>query len=82
MAVLQQAKSVPPVSNDASPFSAEEASKLFDETARRYMDMSGKDFLNAWDNGRFATPELKLRAMRVAVLIPLVRKTSARKKSR
>lgn len=81
MTVLQ-AKPVRAVANDSSSFSADEASKLFDDTARRYMDMSGKDFLRAWDNGQFATPELKLRAMRVAVLIPLVRKTSARKKSR
>ena len=82
MPTTLQTRPVRPVSANAAPFSADEASKLFDETARRYMNMSGEQFLHAWDNGQFATSEIRSRAMRVAILIPLVRKTSARKKSR
>lgn len=61
------------------PFTAEEARALFDETARQYMDMSGEEFLRLWDN---SGPNLGPWAMRVAMLIPLIRKTGARQKSR
>jgi hypothetical protein len=65
-----------------SAFTPEEAANLFDATARQYMGMSGVDFLSAWDNDQFRDPDIKTRAMRVAILIPLIRKTSARTKSR
>jgi hypothetical protein len=63
-------------------FSSEEARALFDNTAKQYMGMSGNDFLDGWDSGKFRDAKTKPRAMRVAILIPLVRKTSARKQSR
>lgn len=63
-------------------FTPEEAENLFDATARQYMGISGAEFLQAWDHGKFREAEVNTRAMRVAILIPLVRKTSARKKSR
>jgi|GEM_PF-857551 len=62
-------------------FTPEEANNLFDATARRYMGISGDEFLQRWDNGEFRDSESQARAMRVAILIPIVRKTSARKKS-
>lgn len=82
MPATLKAKPVRELSTDASPFNADEASQLFDATARQYMGMSGEQFLRAWDNGHFATPDQRSRAVRVASLIPLIRKTSARKKSR
>ena len=64
-------------------FTSDEAWRLFDITAWRYMRMSGHDFLLAWDEGRFRGVSSEARrATRVAILIPSVRKTSARKKSR
>lgn len=60
-------------------FTVAEAKALFDKTARQYMDMSGEEFLRLWDG---SGPNLGPRAMRVAMLIPLIRKTSARQKSR
>jgi hypothetical protein len=64
-------------------FTTDEAWRLFDDTARQYMRMSGAEFLRAWDDGDFRgeTSEAH-RAVRVAILIPSVRKTSARKKPR
>ena len=63
-------------------FTSEEAKALFDKTARQYMNMTGEEFISGWENGRFRDAETKSRAMRVAILIPLVRKISARKKPR
>jgi hypothetical protein len=71
-----------PATQNTDAFSASEAIRLFDATARLYTGLSGEDFLHAWDCGRFTDPESKMRAMRVAILIPLVRKTSARKPTR
>jgi hypothetical protein len=71
----------PIIDEKSGPFTSEEARILFDKTARRYMDMSGDQFLRAWENGEFRDADMKARAMRVAVLIPLVRKTRARKES-
>jgi hypothetical protein len=65
---------------DTSAFSRDEAQQLFDATARRYTGMSGEDFLSAWDEGTLSTSVVGV--MRVAALIPLVRKTCARKQTR
>lgn len=61
---------------------ADEAFQLLDATAKRYLDISGTEFLARWDAGVYHNSELNNRAMRVALLIPMVRLTSARKKSR
>lgn len=34
----------------------EEALAMFDETARRYMNMSGEEFLHRWETGDFEDP--------------------------
>ena len=80
MQVLAEAKRLRVVSMARDVFSREEAKRLFDETARQYLSMSGDEFLCRWDNGTFKG-STDTRAMRVAILIPLVRKTSARQKS-
>jgi hypothetical protein len=67
---------------NAAPFTPEEAKALFDRTSRQYMGLSGEEFLAGWDNGKFRDADIKSRAMRVAILIPLVRKNSARKQTR
>lgn len=77
----RQTKSQTPSSETIAQFTQEEAKALFDKTANRYMGMSGEEFLIGWDRGNFRDAETKQRAMRVAMLIPLVRKISARKKS-
>jgi len=59
----------------------DEAKRLFDETAERYLNLSGAEFLKKWDEGHYRTSKVRTRAERVAMLIPMVRSTSARKKS-
>lgn len=47
---------------------------LFDAAARRYLQMSGDEFLKAWDKGEFGhDPDSHRGVMDVAILIPLVR---------
>lgn len=60
--------------------SQEEASSFFDAAARRYLNISGKEFLDRWDAGYFSGSCSDTRATRVAMLIPMVRPTIARKK--
>jgi hypothetical protein len=67
------------LSTTTEPFTESEAWTLFDQTARQYMGVSGKDFLRLWDD---SGPNLGPQAMRVAILIPMIRKTSARQESR
>jgi hypothetical protein len=51
----------------------EEGRELFDRQARRYLQMSGAAFLEAWDAGKFDDPDSSPDVMHVAMLIPLVR---------
>ena len=53
----------------------EEARELFDELARRYLNMSGAEFLRAWDAGEFAADleEERPEFMAVAFHLPLAR---------
>lgn len=62
--------------------SLEEALSFFDASAQFHLGISGEEFLRRWDSGYFRGPELDTRATRVAMLIPMVRPTIARKKSR
>jgi len=50
----------------------EEGRVLFDEQARKYLNMSGEEFLRAWDAGEFKDPD-RPEVLRVAMLIPFVR---------
>lgn len=65
--------------SESDMFTVDEAYSLFEATAQRYMKMSGAEFLRLWDSHKLTDPEVSGRAMRVAALIPLVRKISARK---
>jgi hypothetical protein len=50
----------------------EEGQKLFDDLARRYMGMSGEEFLRAWDAGEIKNPD-RPEVMRVVFAIPFAR---------
>lgn len=61
-------ESAPPTIDDQNAWS------LFDAAARRYLRMSGEEFLKAWDEGKFGpNPDQQRGVMDVAILIPLVR---------
>ena len=53
----------------------EEAWKIFDEAARRYLKISGKKFLQKWDKGEYPDPDAEGGVMSVAMLIPTVRRS-------
>jgi hypothetical protein len=50
-----------------------EAWEIFDRQARRYLGMSGDEFLRAWDSGVFDQDPDNPEVMRVAMLLPLAR---------
>lgn len=53
----------------------EEGRQLFDAEARRWLGMSGEEFLCAWDAGEIDPndPERHSRIMHVVMLIPFAR---------
>lgn len=63
--------SLPPIKE----LTAEEGRELFDRAARRYLNMSGDEFIRAWDAGEFDDPE-QPDVIRVAMLIPFARQNS------
>lgn len=53
--------------------SEEEAWKLFDTAARRYLGISGEEFLRSWEQGKYEGLD-EPRLMHVIMLLPLVEK--------
>lgn len=54
-------------------FSAQEGREIFDRAARFYLDMSGEEFLAAWDAGTFRDDPDQLGVMDVVMLLDLAR---------
>lgn len=57
--------------------SRQESWELFDREAKRYLDISGDEFLRAWDAGEYGEPDDRSKnppgVMRLAMLLPFVR---------
>lgn len=53
--------------------SQDEGRKVFDQLARRYLNMSGEEFILAWEAGAFDDDPDRPDVMRVAMLLPLAR---------
>lgn len=54
--------------------SRDEGRALFDRLARRYLGMSGEEFIRAWDAGQFeGDPDERSELMRVVMALPLGR---------
>lgn len=51
--------------------SREEGLTLLDRQARRYLGMSGDEFVQAWRDGKFDQQSDRPEVMRVAMLLPL-----------
>jgi len=49
-----------------------EAARMVDSAARRYLRMSGPEFVQAWNEGRWPDPDAASGVMRVAGLLPLL----------
>ncbi|MBI4491419.1 MAG: hypothetical protein HY690_01325 [Chloroflexi bacterium] len=52
---------------------ADEARALLDRQARRYLGMSGSEFVRRWDAGEFDGNPDRPEVMRVAMLLPFGR---------
>jgi hypothetical protein len=63
-----------PVIDDAGrEIQPDEANELIDAAARRYLKMSGREFLRLYESGEFSTrPELAHKVSCVAMLLPLI----------
>jgi hypothetical protein len=49
----------------------EEGRELFDKQVRRYLNMSGKEFIKKWEAGEFDDPD-RPEVMEVVMLLPFV----------
>lgn len=57
---------------DVEEISLDEGRKLLDQAARLHLNMSGEEFMAAWDEGRFEDPDT-LAVQQVAALLPFGR---------
>jgi hypothetical protein len=51
----------------------EEARRLFDRQARKYLNMSGEKFVQKWKAGKFNGESDSADVLHVAMLLPLAR---------
>lgn len=58
--------------SEVEEISLQEGRVMLDEAARQYLNMSGDEFITAWDEGRFTEPDT-LRVQQVAGLLPFGR---------
>lgn len=57
---------------EVEEISLEDGRRMLDEAARQYLNMSGAEFISAWDEDRFTDPD-SLRVQQVAALLPFGR---------
>lgn len=58
---------------EAREITRQEGTAIFDEVARRHLNMSGAEFLRKWDAKEFGDDPDQPGVMDVAILLPLVR---------
>jgi hypothetical protein len=69
----RRAKRAPSASRGLVFLSAARGRKLLDETARRWLGMSGAQFARLWRAGRIENPDRpEAEVLRVAALLPAV----------
>lgn len=57
---------------DYQEITLEEGREMLDRAARKYLNMSGDEFVAAWDEGRIPEPD-SLAVQQVATLLPFGR---------
>lgn len=73
MATVSRSPQAADASEDGIPtLSKDEARKEFDQQSRRWLKMSGEEFLKHWDEGSFPNPD-DPHVIFVSMLLPLVR---------
>lgn len=68
-------KTITQQDNDVSvvELTREEGLALIDQQARRYLGMSGSEFIEAFDSGRYLNEPERPEVVRVAMLLPFAR---------
>ena len=70
-------RAAPQKNGHVEEMSAEESWDLFDQQARRYLNISGMEFIQKWDAGKYGDPDDRSKnppgVMRLAMLLPFVR---------
>ncbi len=51
----------------------EEGRQMFDEIARKTVNMSGEEFIHAWESGKFDDQSENTAVSRLVALIPITR---------
>ncbi len=51
----------------------EDGRKLLDKQARRYLNMSGDDFIKKWEAGEFGDDSDRPEVMRLVMLVPFAK---------
>ena len=69
---LHEAIMAPIDTGTIKELSLEEGRKLLDKQARRYLNMSGDDFIKKWEAGEFDDNPDRPEVMEVAMLLPFV----------
>ncbi len=74
----QQARQEPDIDDDTEidighEMTRDEAREYFDGQARAWLDMSGEEFIRAWDAGEISNEPERTEVTAVALLLPLVR---------
>jgi hypothetical protein len=59
--------------NNVKELTLEEGRSLLDKQARKYLNISGDEFIKKWDAGEFGDDPDRPEIMHVAMLIPFVR---------
>jgi hypothetical protein len=57
---------------EVEEISLDDGRRMLDEAARQYLNMSGDEFVAAWNEDRFTDPD-SLRVQQVAALLPFGR---------
>ena len=70
MAITARSTDMSPEGESIETMTREEGLRLLDRQARKFLGMSGEEFVRQYREGRFDNPH-RLEVARVAVLLPL-----------
>lgn len=66
-------REAPQTNGYITDLNAEESHELFDQQARRYLGVSGDEFVRRLEAGEYGDPDDDPRVMRLVMLLPFAR---------